>query len=64
VPSARFIFEAELNAGVRTAALLARQTPQALRKIQSAIEKGARPYAKENGFAIPKAAYIVAISKK
>ena len=64
VPSARFIFQAELNAGVRTAALLARQTPQALRKIQSAIEKGARPYAKENGFAIPKAAYIVAISKK
>jgi len=63
VPSARFIFEAELNAGVRTAGLLALQTPQALQKIQGAIEKSVQPYAKGNGFAIPKAAYIVAASK-
>jgi hypothetical protein len=60
VPSARFIFDAELNAGVRTAGLLARQTPEALRAIQSAIA----PYANARGFAIPKAAYIVAISRK
>src|SRR5256886_4869537 len=64
VPSAQFIFDAETKAGVRTAGLLARQTPQALEKIQSAIEKSVQPYAKGNGFAIPKAAYVVAASKK
>jgi ubiquinone/menaquinone biosynthesis C-methylase UbiE len=63
VPSARFVFDAERNAGVRTAGLLARQTPEALRKIQSAIEKSVQRYAKGDGFAIPKAAYIVAASK-
>ena len=63
VPTARFVFDAERNAGVRTAGLLARQTPEVLRKIQSAIEKSVQPYAKDDGFAIPKAAYIVAASK-
>ena len=63
VPTARFVFDAELNAGVRTAGLLAKQTPESLRKIQSAIEQAVQPYAKDNGFAIPKAAYIVAASK-
>jgi ubiquinone/menaquinone biosynthesis C-methylase UbiE len=64
VPTARFIFEAELQAGVRTAGLLAKQTPEALRKIQAAIEKSVQQYATNGGFAIPKAAYIVAVSKK
>jgi SAM-dependent methyltransferase len=64
VPTARFVFEAERNAGVRTAGLLARQTPQKLAAIQSAIEDAVRVYAKDGGFAIPKAAYIVAVSKK
>ena len=64
VPTARFVFDAERNAGVRTAGLLARQTPDALRKIQSAIEQSMRAYAKGDGFAIPKAAYVVAASKK
>src|SRR5438445_8094739 len=64
VPTARFIFDAERNAGVRTAGLLARQTPEALRKIRTAIENTVQPYAKGNGFAIPKAAYVVSISKK
>jgi SAM-dependent methyltransferase len=64
VPSARFVFEAELNAGVRTAGLLARQTPEALRKIQLAIEKSVQRYAKGDGFAIPKAAYVVTASRK
>jgi ubiquinone/menaquinone biosynthesis C-methylase UbiE len=64
VPSARFVFDAELNAGVRTAGLLARQTPQALQKIQAAIENSVRPYAKGNGFAIPKSAYVVGARKK
>jgi ubiquinone/menaquinone biosynthesis C-methylase UbiE len=64
VPTARFVFDAELNAGVRTAGLLARQTPEVLRKIQAAIENAVRPYVKRSGFAIPKSAYIVAVSKK
>jgi hypothetical protein len=64
VPSARFVFDAELNAGVRTAGLLKRQTPQALEKIQAAIEESVQQYAKGNGFAIPKGAYLVAASKK
>jgi SAM-dependent methyltransferase len=64
VPSANYVFDAERNAGVRTAGLLARQTPEALRSIQSAIEKALRAYAKGNDFAIPKAAYVIAVSKR
>jgi len=64
VPTARYVFDAELNAGVRTAGFLARQNPQTLEKIQAAIEKAVQQYAKGNGFAIPKGAYIVAASKK
>jgi SAM-dependent methyltransferase len=63
VPSADFVFDAERNAGVRTAGLLARQTPEALRAIQVAIETAVRVYARRDGFAIPKAAYIVAATK-
>lgn len=63
VPTARFVFEAERNAGVRTAGLLARQTPEKLTAIQSAIETAVCRYATNDGFAIPKGAYIVAVSK-
>ncbi len=65
VPTARFVFDAELNAGVRTAGLLAKQTPEALRAIQASIEGAVRAYAEESGgFAIPKAAYLVAVAKR
>ena len=64
VPTAHYVFDAERNAGVRTAGLLARQTPEALRAIQSAIETAVQHYAKGNAFAIPKAAYVVAVSKR
>jgi len=64
VPSACFVFDAETKAGVRTAGLLARQTREALRQIQSAIEKSVEQYRKGDGFAIPKTAYIVAATKK
>ena len=64
VPTAHFIFDAELNAGVRTAGLLAGQTPEALQTIQAAIEESVQQYATGDGFAIPKAAYVVAASKK
>ena len=63
VPTAGFIFNAELNAGVRTAGLLARQSSEALQKIQAAIEQSVQQYATNNGFAIPKAAYIIGATK-
>jgi len=64
VPTTRFPFDAEHAAGVRTAGLLARQTPARLHAIQSAIEESVRCYAKGDGFAIPTSAYIIAASKK
>ena len=63
IPSARFIFDAELKAGVRTAGLLARQTPETLNAIRLAIEQAVRPYAQGDSFAIPKAAYVIAVRK-
>ncbi len=63
VPTARYIFDAERHAGVRTAGLLARQTPEKLNAIQSAIEIAVRSFAKGSAFSIPKAAYIVVVSK-
>ena len=63
VPTARYPFDAERDAGVRTAGLLARQTSEKLRAIQLAIEKSVRRYAKGDGFSIPKAAYVIAVTK-
>ena len=63
LPSARFIFELELKATVLTGARLARQTPETLCAIESAIDKAIQPYARGDGFVIPKAAYIVAVGK-
>lgn len=63
LPTAHYFFEAERDAGVRTAGLLARQSPERLNAIRTAIENGVRRYAKGNEFVIPMAAHIVAISK-
>jgi ubiquinone/menaquinone biosynthesis C-methylase UbiE len=63
VPTPRFVFDAERNAGVRTAGLLAKQTPKQLSAIQAAIENAVIRYAQGDGFAIPKAAYIVTATK-
>jgi SAM-dependent methyltransferase len=63
VPTPRYPFEAERDAGVRTGGLLARQTSEKLRAIQLAIEKSVRRYAKGDGFSIPKAAYVIAVTK-
>jgi ubiquinone/menaquinone biosynthesis C-methylase UbiE len=63
VPSACYPFDAERNAGVRTAGLLARQTSEKLRAIQLTIEESVRRYAEGDSFSIPKAAYVVAVSK-
>ena len=64
VPTPRYLFEAERDAGVRTAGLLARQSSDKLDAIMRAIEAGVRHYAKADGFAIPMAAHIVVASKR
>jgi len=61
VPSAAFVFEAERDAGVRTAALLAAQKPEVQHAIRNQIETGFRPFANENGFSIPYAAHVIAV---
>jgi SAM-dependent methyltransferase len=64
VPTPRYPFEVERDAGVRTAGLLARQSSDKLDAITRAIEAGVRHYAKGDGFAIPMAAHIVVASKR
>jgi ubiquinone/menaquinone biosynthesis C-methylase UbiE len=64
VPNSQFVFDAERFAGVRTAGLLARQTPEKLERIRQAIEESMQKYARDKGFAVPKAAYVVAVTKR
>jgi SAM-dependent methyltransferase len=63
VPTAEYFFEVERDAGVRTAGLLARQTPETLKAIQSEVEQAVQPYRKGDGFAIPMAAHLIVVSK-
>jgi hypothetical protein len=63
VPTPRYLFEAERDAGVRTAGLLARQSSERLDAIRMAIEDGVKRYAKGNEFVIPMAAQVVVVSK-
>ncbi len=62
VPTASFLFEAERDAGVRTAALLARQSPEALNAIQAQIEESVRAYEQERGFVIPYVAHLISVN--
>jgi ubiquinone/menaquinone biosynthesis C-methylase UbiE len=63
LPTASYFFEAERDSGVRTAGLLARQSPNRLSAIRIAIEDGVRQYAKGNEFAVPMTAHVVVVSK-
>jgi SAM-dependent methyltransferase len=63
VPSACYPFDAERDAGVRIAGLLAQQTSEKLRAIKLAIEESVRRYAEGDSFSIPKGAYVIAVSK-
>ena len=63
LPTARYFFEAERDAGVRTAGLLARQAPNRLNAIRNAIESGIKRYARGNEFVLPMAAHVVVVSK-
>jgi ubiquinone/menaquinone biosynthesis C-methylase UbiE len=64
VPTTRYAFDAERSAGVRTAGLLARQSPEKLEAIRAAIERGVQHYAKGDRFSIPTSAYVIAVAKK
>ena len=63
IPTSQFLFEAERDAGVRTAGLLARQTSDRLDAIMRAIEDVVKLYAKGDGFAIPMAAHVIVVTK-
>jgi SAM-dependent methyltransferase len=59
VPTADFLFEAQLRAGVRTAAVLQAQPPERLEAIRAAMADAVRRYAYGDGFALPIAAHLV-----
>ena len=63
LPSASYFFEAERDAGVRTAGLLARQSPEALAAIRNAIESGMMRHAQGAEFVLPMTAHVVVVSK-
>jgi ubiquinone/menaquinone biosynthesis C-methylase UbiE len=63
IPTSQFLFEAERDAGVRTAGLLARQTSDRLDAIKRAIADGVKRYAKGDGFAIPMVAHVIVVTK-
>ena len=63
LPSASSFFEAERDAGVRTAGLLTRQSPETLDAIRIAIENGMQRHARGNGFVLPMTAHVVVASK-
>ena len=61
VPGPEFVFEAERDAGVRMAAVLAAQTPAVQARIRAALEAGLQPFADGRGFCIPYAAHVIAL---
>jgi ubiquinone/menaquinone biosynthesis C-methylase UbiE len=63
LPDAGYLFKAERNAGVRTAGILARQSPEALERIRVAFEKGIKRFALGNRFVLPVRAHVVVVSK-
>jgi hypothetical protein len=63
VPTASYFFEAERDAGVRTAGLLACQSPQKLEAIRIAIETEMQRYARGKEFVLPMAAHVVVVAK-
>jgi SAM-dependent methyltransferase len=63
VPSADFLFQAELHAGVRTAAVLRAQPPERLEAIRSAMSRSVQRYADGEAFALPIAARLVSAAR-
>ena len=61
--SADAVFDALLRGGVRTAAVLRAQTPDAFAAIRDAIGRGIAPYALDGGFEIPMPAVLASAIK-
>jgi SAM-dependent methyltransferase len=59
VPSADFLFQAQLHAGVRTAAVLRAQPPDRLEAIRTTMADAVRAYADGEEFALPIAARLI-----
>ena len=59
VPTAEYLFEAERDAGVRTAGVLAAQPAERLERIRDAVIAGVREHASAGGFSIPMTAHVV-----
>lgn len=59
VPTAELLFEAELEAGVRTSAVLRAQPPERLDAIRTAIVEGVRRYGDGDGFVLPTVARVI-----
>ena len=64
LPTASYFFEVERDAGVRTAGLLARQSPEKLHAIRFAIERQMQRYATGNEFVLPMTAHVVTVAKR
>jgi SAM-dependent methyltransferase len=64
LPHAGYYFEAERDAGVRTAGILARQSPEELEAIRIALEEGIKQFARGTEFVLPMAAHVVVVSKR
>ena len=64
VTEAGFLFEAELNAGVRNAAFLRQQTTENLQKIKMAVEEGVQQFKVKEGYELPFTACIIAAEKR
>jgi SAM-dependent methyltransferase len=62
IPKAEQLFEAELRAGVRTAAVLARQPPERLKRIRDAMTDGVGRYPEGDTFALPIVARVISAS--
>ena len=64
VPSAEFLFETEMNAGVRTAAFLKRQTDETLSKIRTAVIEGMKKFYDGNGYRLKFCGCVVGGTRK
>jgi SAM-dependent methyltransferase len=63
VTDADAVFEALSRGGVRTAAVLRAQTPEALAAIRDAVRRGVEAYAVDGGFALPMPAILASATK-
>jgi SAM-dependent methyltransferase len=64
LPTASYFFEAERDAGVRTAGLLARQSAKRLEAIRMAVEEGVKRFARGDEFVIPMASHVIVVAKR